>query len=78
MTRSLTIVNTSNWYGENYDILTPEGWKTLQPGERTTVAPLCMPGEATVGVRVQDGPETRPFKLNGEQVLPVVHVGFER
>ena len=45
MTMSLTIVNTSNWDGEDYIVTepatadSPARAKTIKPGERTVVSP---------------------------------------
>ena len=78
MTRSLNIVNTSNWDGEDYavhhdgttTILKPTDTVTLHAYERCSVHPLAV---------VPCGPETpKPFvDEDGYQLLPQLTVRFE-
>lgn len=77
MTKSVTIVNTSNWDGENVEIdLERLGMVTLKPGEMYTLH------ESSVGelerMRFEDDPKgTKPFRVDGVgQVLPKVSVGW--
>ena len=81
MTRSVTIVNTSNWDGEDYivrtrfrhpggDALNDHPWeeKTLTPGESMTFSPEAREHE----FRSTNSKDPEPFYLNDEQVFPVV------
>ena len=72
MTRAITIVNTSNWDGEDYIIRTRQDhiWNemTLKPGENITLCPEWMDFE----LRPIDSKEPTPFVFNGEQVFPIV------
>ena len=77
MTRSLTVVNTSNWDGEEYLVKTrwkrgnPDaGWEetVLKPGEMKAVFPESMDIEFVE----QESKKPEPFYLNGYQVLPSV------
>lgn len=90
MTRSVTIVNTSNWDNEDYIITRkrtmdsdPET-TTLKPGESLTISP----GDKEVfGIEksVPEGKEPKPFsapKVVGQrtktvQLIPKVKVEFE-
>ena len=42
MTRSLTIVNTSNWEHEDYVVRTPHGAVHLKPGQMTQFTPASF------------------------------------
>lgn len=82
MTRSVTIVNTSNWDGEDWIVrqrylgegenASPGEWtkELLRPGEMTS----CMIGKPAWEVEVvaYNSKEPEPFMMNGEQVLPSV------
>lgn len=77
MTKSITIVNTSNWKGENVEIdFERLGMVTLKPGEMYTLH------ESSVGelerMRFEDDPNgTEPFKVDGVgQVFPKASVGW--
>ena len=73
MTMSLTIVNTSNWQGEDYIVTepatadTPVRAKTIKPGERTVVTPGEGGSEYIVtAVRANEKPFVAPMmKKNG-------------
>ena len=84
MTRSVTIVNTSNWDGEDYEIITKakgsdEEWLRhyLKPGESCKVVPGVMDIEfRPAGMRE----DARPFHLvvgtrSDRQVFPFVISG---
>ena len=88
MTRSVTIVNTSNWDNEDY-IVKKEGWDgseeeiCLRPGESATFTP--KDGKPVVlAESVPEGKEPIPFyrqaskngKRDDEQVWPCVEVTF--
>ena len=78
MTRSLTIVNTSNWDGEDYDVLTRDGWKTIKPGELVVAYPDNFEDQDANSVHVRTCRiPSKPFCLNGTQVMPRVNVGFK-
>ena len=82
MTRSVTIVNTSNWDGEDWLVrqrylgvgenVSPGTWREerLRPGEMFS----CMIGSPgwEVEVVASDSKEPEPFMLNGKQVVPAV------
>ena len=77
MTRSVTIVNTSNCDGEDYIIRTRikgvvEGAKwnarQLKPGESFVV----YPDGFAIQFEAVDSRKPEPFYLNGEQVFPRV------
>ena len=81
MTRSITIVNSSNWDGEDYlvrqrqahpggDELNDYPWNemTLKPGENITLCPEGTDFE----FMPTDSKIPEPFNLNGEQVFPIV------
>lgn len=81
MTKSITIVNTSNWDGEDVEldsqaILEGTGKKILRPGESIKLN-YPFAGEVSLDVRVTDKEKdkTAPIKDDtGEQVVPVVNV----
>ena len=79
MTRSLMIVNTSNWEHEDYEVEL-QGWDgakrkvLLKPSEYHVFTP--GDGESIIGVRKVEEEKAVPYQLNGRQVLPEVHVGF--
>ena len=81
MTRSVTIVNTSNWDGEDYLVRKAPGgswWRqnkaipdsvvTLKPGESISLCPEVTDFE----IRPTNSKKPEPFRLNGDQVFPVV------
>ena len=81
MTRSVTIVNTSNWDGEDWIVRerfkgsgngNPGPWNetTIKPGESAH----SMLGSPNWEVEVEavDSKEPEAFRLNGKQVLPQV------
>ena len=85
MTRSLTIVNSSNWEHEDYEFSIPMNnptagpviYKTvrLKPGEYISYSPYTQTFIVT-GEEKQDKAPV-PFYVNGEgQVIPIVRVGF--
>ena len=76
MTRSVTIVNTSNWDGEDYIIrernknnenATPVETR-IKPGESKQVSPDYI----DIEFEAADSKEPEPFELNGQQVFPFV------
>ena len=83
MTRSITIVNTSNWDGEDYEVefdvfgSTEVGcWGkrrkfTLKPGEYANIVPQGSGKFTKV-----ESKKPEPFMVNGRQILPTVAVGF--
>ena len=75
MTMSLTLVNTSNWDNEDYEVTDRHGDVTIiKPGESVIVYP--SEDEPTVkAIPYHDNKE--PFHMNGKQVWPVVSVGFK-
>lgn len=88
MTASITIVNTSNWDGENFRITRKHGGEShvLKPGESTELHPEHG-SDDPVDVQAQPefDKETRPIYAPGvtgrtrhnEQVFPKVRVTFE-
>ena len=84
MTRSITIVNTSNWDGEDYEFeITKTTENTgekhtvsLKPGEKHILSPYAYQ-ETTIAVKATESKKPEPFYLNGRQVLPDVAVGFK-
>ena len=85
MTRSITIINTSNWDGEDYELYmdykhNPEGVApkkiVLKPGDSYSYNPATM----AVGVEaVEREGGINPFRLNGKQVFPqfISYLGCE-
>ena len=79
MTRSMMIVNTSNWEHEDYKVTikTDDGkiqTVLLKPSEFYRYYP--HDGEVMSVEKIEDK-EAVPYYLNGDyQVLPEVHVGF--
>ena len=93
MTASITIVNTSNWDGENFQVSQKFGGNSqlLKPGESTILNPPTGSGDAIEvrAVPAFDG-ETKPIlapgvepgeygvtKRHNNQVFPKVRVTFE-
>lgn len=85
MTRSLTIVNSSNWEHEDYEFSIPitnptagpAKYKTvrLKPGEYIAYCPVTK--TFTVSGEEKQDEKPVPFYVNGEgQVMPIVRVGF--
>ena len=76
MTRSVTIVNMSNWDGEDYIIRERlKNSKTavpvetrLKPGESKQVCPEYI----DIEFEAVDSKEPEAFRLNGQQVFPFV------
>ncbi len=74
MTKSVTIVNTSNWDGEDVLVSTDSREATtLKPGEQ-----LVIGDHEYKSLHVSDAPEdgSSTFLMNGKQVFPFVSVGF--
>ena len=71
MTQSLTIVNTSNWDGEDY-LINQDGYGplavTLKPGESEVVYP--KEGYRLTVTPVTSLPAAEPFKMNGRHMMP--------
>ena len=81
MTKSITVVNTSNWDGEDVELEltqggtpTPSRLHNLQPGEKVQIS--LEGGNKDILVRSNSKEETKPFVLSGKQVYPQVSVGF--
>ena len=76
---SLTLVNTSNWDNEDYlvehDSIYPGKETVIKPGETVVVYPWKDGDPVKVTPKKED--ET-PFKMNGQQMIPKVDVGFEK
>ena len=82
MTRSLRIVNTSNWDGEDFKVrmrpksLLPTEWSEvcLKPGEMTN----CY-SDWELQIEKIESKDPKPFYLNGKQVFPRIKtfVGYE-
>lgn len=78
MTKSVTIVNSSNWLGEDVDIrvIGEErkvlSMKTLKPGEATTL-PLDA-SRKTLEVESSPSRDIQPAKIGDEQYVPSVEV----
>ena len=82
MTRSVTIVNTSNWDGENYLIKCrftpldqePKAWEetTLRPGESFRY----IPDAQELIIEPVDSKPPEPFYVNEKQVLPFLVSGI--
>ena len=82
MTRLMTIVNTSNWDGENW-VLTVEYDRRNSDGEQVTESNKIVlePGERfyfnpgfrrLVSIEPAESKTPEPFLLNGRQVVPSV------
>ena len=74
MTMSLTLVNTSNWDGEDYQV-TDENSEihTIKPGEKVTFNP-----HKEVNILVSPIKDKEiPFMMNGRRVTPQVNIGFK-
>ena len=80
MTRSLLIVNTSNWDGEDYRVEIARGdlkeITTLNPGECVNVHSYAEPVELTVFPEESKTPEPF-FDDEGEQITPQMTVEFK-
>ena len=80
MTRSVTIVNTSNWDGEDWVVKQrfKRSDNSLGSWDETTIKPgesmRSMIGSPNWEVEIKDvdSKEPEPFYFNGEQVLPQV------
>ena len=75
MTMSLTLVNTSNWDNENYEVTDKYGNSvTIKPGESIVLYPdEAMPEIRAVPLKKDE----KPFEMNGKQMMPRVYIGFE-
>lgn len=71
MTRSITIVNNSNWEHEDYAVVTPRGVVYLKPGERTTFTPDNF---ANVAVQEVTPEKPEPFHDRDEGVQLTPHI----
>ena len=76
MTKSVTIVNTSNWDGEKVDVILQNRQFQLKPGEQRQVM-LPTKGATAVKVLTSDEKNIRPFVTDGVQEHPVVETKFE-
>ena len=82
MTRSITIVNTSNWDGEDYLIDPQDGYNkpmALKPGELCQVYPKENGEQQPVVTPVTPRGKPAPFALKGidsRQVVPRIEVAF--
>ena len=72
---SLTLVNTSNWDGEDYLVTDKHGGiVVLKPGEQHIVYPSVeLPTISAVPKKLNE----IPFQMNGRQMTPEVSVGFK-
>ena len=83
MTRSITIVNTSNWDGEDYRIDPQDGYNkpvTLKPGESCQVFPKADGEQQPKMDPVTPRGKPVPFDLKGinsRQVVPRIEVVFK-
>ena len=76
MTRSVTIVNTSNWDGEDYIVSEriknyPDAKPTktkIKPGQSVRVSP----DHNDIEFEAVDSKEPEAFRLNGQQVFPFI------
>ena len=74
MTKSVELVNTSNWENENVRVTGGNADTILKPGERVRLS-----HQQDMDIRVEwQVDDERPFRMNGSQMVPVVNVGFER
>lgn len=78
MTMSLTLVNTSNWDNEDYEIeyvdqFGNKGKGTIRPGEMVTI---CPSEKAPTVKAVPRHNQEVPFYMNGRQMFPRVDVSF--
>ena len=74
MTRSITIINTSNWKDEDYMVDTPHGRVYLRPGESLTMTPPEASLDVPVHLSEPGKPEPFIDKDEGVQLTPHVHV----
>ena len=80
MTRSVTIVNTSNWEHEDVEVVEMnEGWPSnkvvLQPGDETTVGPYAKGQTVSVIMKAREHIEPVAFyDEHGDQDWPKVEV----
>ena len=78
MTRSITIVNTSNWDGEDYKVISkdnrpvehpmPDQVVILKPGDQTVI----YPDTHNIVFEKLESKEPEPFRQNGDQTFPEV------
>lgn len=83
ITRSVTITNTSNWKGEDFEVTYGMPWvidkryaSKLKPGESIVVG-LHEVEEMILSVKPETNGEPKPYYKDGKQVVPIVKVGFE-
>ena len=80
MTRSITIVNTSNWEHEDVEVnqihlSAMDRTVRLKPGEKMTVGPYDKNSVAVIRIGVVEDNEPVPFKdAEGNQDWPRVEV----
>ena len=80
MTRSVTIVNTSNWEHEDVEVnqihlSAMDRTVRLKPGESMTVGPYDKVSVAVIRIAPVEEKEPTPFKKeDGEQDWPTVEV----
>ena len=73
MTRSMVFTNTSNWDGEDYELVSTSGdggrvQKTvLRPGESATLYPEATD---TIVFTPLESKDPSPFMMNGRQMIP--------
>ena len=91
MTASITIVNTSNWDGEDFRIARLEGSELLKPGDSVELHPHAEEDSLNINIRKEFAKEPKPIHAPGVQsrqyggtrrhngqVFPKVSVTFER
>ena len=80
MTRSLVIINTSNWKHEDYEIIDLEtnDSQQLKPGEQCMV-PLYNKGALRkLKITAIELEKSVPFiNKNGKQIVPVLDINWE-
>lgn len=81
MTASITILNSSNWDGEDYEIAYPDETgrdtlKVLKPGEKVVFCP--PPATLPMAIsRVPTDAASKPFRTeDGKQIVPEVLVSW--
>ena len=77
MTRSVTIVNSSNWDGEDYAVKVGDGPKYfIEPGDKIMFCVYSK--EIPISIIPLQSKEPEPFKdKEGKQILPIVEVTWQ-